>query len=79
MNLVNRYIQDQFGTPGYTEWATVKSFDRAGNPVHCSPGELNYSMGKGDRGDWGDWGERDDRERTPRGPAMPAMPAPGGP
>lgn len=77
VNLVNRYIQDQFGTPGYTEWATVKSFDRAGNPVHCSPGELNYSMGKGDRGDWGDWGERDDRERTPRGHAMPAMPAPG--
>eukprot|EP00438_Fugacium_kawagutii_P011963 Skav208803 [mRNA] locus=scaffold349:9713:10069:+ [translate_table: standard] len=74
--MVNRHIQDQFGTPGYMEWSTIKSFDRAGNPVHCSQGELSY-MGKGDRGDrdWDHW-DREDRERTPRGPPTPPLPVP---
>lgn len=74
--MVNRHIQDQFGTPGYTEWSTIKGFDRAGNPVHCSPGELSTSWIKGDRGDqWSEWEE--ERERTPRRPPMPAAPPPG--
>ena len=71
LGMVNRHIQDQFGTPGYIEWSTIKSFDGAGNPVHCSQGELSYGYSgySKDRGNQWDWGEREDRERTPRGSA----------
>ncbi|CAJ1388563.1 unnamed protein product [Effrenium voratum] len=67
--MVNRHIQDQCGSPAYSDWASVKCFDRSGNPVYMPPAE---TFGKGERG--GQHGhashtsqEREDRERTPRG------------
>eukprot|EP00913_Durusdinium_trenchii_P009048 g8508.t1 len=71
--MVNRHIQDQFGTPGYTDWSTIKSFDRSGNPIHCSPGELNFGRADVRHDARGyDAHEERERERTPRGPAAPA-------
>ncbi|CAJ1431636.1 unnamed protein product [Effrenium voratum] len=71
--MVNRHIQDQCGSPAYSDWASVKCFDRSGNPVYMPPAE---TFGKGERG--GQHGhashtsqEREDRERTPRGQGGP--------
>lgn len=68
-----RHIQDQCGSPAYSDWASVKCFDRSGNPVYMPPAE---TFGKGERG--GQHGhashtsqEREDRERTPRGQGGP--------
>ncbi|CAK9118729.1 unnamed protein product [Durusdinium trenchii] len=73
LQMVNRHIQDQFGTPGYTDWSTIKSFDRSGNPIHCSPGELNFGRADVRHDARGyDAHEERERERTPRGPAAPA-------
>lgn len=42
LGIVNRYVQDQFGTAAYSDWSTVKSFDRTGNPVYCNTGLAAY-------------------------------------
>ncbi|CAE7906407.1 Nova1 [Symbiodinium necroappetens] len=64
---VNQYVQEQYGSPTYMEWATIKSFDGAGNPIHSGPAETGFSYGSvhGHMGKGGaEW--PDERERTPR-------------
>eukprot|EP00439_Symbiodinium_sp_Y106_P078212 s618_g17.t1 len=73
---VNQYVQEQYGSPTYMEWATIKSFDGAGNPIHSGPAETGFSYGSvhGHMGKGGaEW--PDERERTPRqgAPATPAQ------
>ena len=72
LSRVNQYVQEQHGTPSYVEWATVKSFDGAGNPIYASPAETGISYaghgghGHANHGKGSEW--PDERERTPRGP-----------
>ncbi|CAE7230227.1 NOVA2 [Symbiodinium pilosum] len=77
LSRVNQYVQEQHGTPSYVEWATVKSFDGAGNPIYASPAETGISYaghgghGHANHGKGSEW--PDERERTPRGPGAPAQ------
>ena len=68
---VNQFVQEQYGSPSYMEWATIKSFDGAGNPIHSAPTEtgFSYHSGHGIHGKGAsDWPE--ERERTPRGAGL---------